>query len=254
MIEALPRASRYQGVLQIIRFNWPFYLFALAALTAAAGLKVLLPAWTDALLIAGIGLTSFWMLASMVVSHWVYDRSPLRTWRWIEPALGFAPRRWINLHAGLDESSPALRQLFPTSVGRVLDIFDAAEMTEPSILRARSFAVNAITPEAADYRHLPIPTETCGAAFLLLSAHELRRRESRARFFRELHRVLSPDGKVVLAEHLRDLPNFIAFGPGFLHFHSRRAWLAAARAGGFEVEKQFRITPFIAVLVLRRSS
>jgi len=248
-----PAASRYQGMLQIVRFNWPFYCVALTALALGASLAALAPPGIRLPLLGGIGLALFWLAASVIASHWIYDRSPLRTWRWVLPALRTAPARWINLHAGLDESTPALRALLPGSTGRVLDIFDAAEMTEPSIVRARALASNAVTPEPADYRHLPLRDGTCDAAFLLLSAHELRRPESRAALFRELHRVLAGGGKVILAEHLRDLPNFLAFGPGFLHFHSRRAWLAAVK-GCFEIEREFRITPFVAVLVLRRSS
>ena len=82
----------------------------------------------------------------------VYDRSGLMHWDWILQALGFDPASWINLHAGLDESTPALRTLFKDAPGRVFDIFDPAEMTEPSIVRARRLADNAITPESARIR------------------------------------------------------------------------------------------------------
>jgi hypothetical protein len=98
-----------------------------------------------------------------------------------------------------------------------------------------------------------MPDLAVDAAFLLLSAHELRQHASRVAFLRELHRILTTDGRVVMAEHLRDLPNFLAFGPGFLHFHSRRTWRRAAVEAGLEIEREFRITPFVAVFIVRRS-
>lgn len=248
--------SRYQGMLQIVRFNRPMYVrAAIVLLVAATGLTVVtLPREIAAIVATGVVISAFWLLTSLIVSHLVYDRSPLRKWRWVEQALACAPRRWINLHAGLDESTPALHELFAGSSGRVFDIFDAGEMTEPSILRARELATNAIAPERANYWKLPVATDSCDAAFLLLSAHELRHHDSRAALFRELHRVLRRGGHVVLAEHLRDLPNFLAFGPGFLHFHSRRTWRRSIAAGGLAIEREFRITPFVKVFVLRRSS
>jgi hypothetical protein len=88
--------------------------------------------------------------------------------------------------------------------------------------------------------------------FLIFSAHEIRRRDSRARFFEELARVLAAEGSVILMEHLRDTANFLAFGPGFLHFHSRREWLRAAAAGNFRVQQEMSITPFVHVFVMEK--
>src|SRR5437868_6624545 len=103
--------ARFQGVAQIFRFNWPFYAIGSCALIAAGALLLAtaLPRWIDWTFGAGIGLAGFWLSASLIVSHIIYDRSPLREWKWITPALGFVPRRWINIHCGLDESTPALR-------------------------------------------------------------------------------------------------------------------------------------------------
>ena len=236
---------------QIVLFNWPFYAAAAAA-TAAAPLLiprlpspwVRVPAWTAAAAIAT------WLVTSLVASWAVYDRSRLMAWDWVLQALGFYPRTWINVHAGHDEATDALRRIFAEAEGRVFDIFDAGEMTEPSIARARRRA--RPTAEPADYRHLPLANGSVDVATLLLSAHELRSEAARGAFFTELRRVLGPGGRVVVAEHLRNWANFAAYGPGALHFHSRRTWVRCFTRHRFDVHAEFSITPFVRVFVLRR--
>jgi SAM-dependent methyltransferase len=260
---------------QIVLFNWPFY--AAAALTVVAAPLTIprLPAfwWLRVPAWAATGLVALWLVTSVAASWIVYDRSRLMQWDWVLKALGFDPRTWINLHAGHDESSEALRRLFAHGDGRVFDIFDADEMTERSIARARRRALRELrrgkpavgpedagdrrgtpgtTPEQVDYRRLPLATGTIDVATLLLSAHELRSDAARGALFSELRRVVGPGGRVVVAEHLRNWANFLAYGPGFLHFHSRRTWLRCFTRHRFDVHAEFSITPFVRIFVLRR--
>lgn len=155
------------------------------------------------------------------------------------------PRQWVNIHAGLDETSGLLAALFPMAEGRVVDIHDAAEMTETSIGEARRIA--STTAPAGDWRALPLFDKSCDAAFLIFAAHELRRHDARVTLFREIARSLRTAGSLILVEHLRDSANFLAFGPGFLHFLSRGAWRRAARAAGLEIRSESSITPFVRV-------
>jgi SAM-dependent methyltransferase len=243
-----------RGVRQIVRFNWPFYAGAASgvAIAMVAISRVPVNTVTRVALYSAISVSAIWIVASLVASWTVYDRSPLMRWEWIDRALGFHPDAWINIHAGLDESTMALRALFGRAHWRVFDIFDPAEMTEPSIARARRLADNHVAAETADFRHLPVPTGTIDVALLLLSAHELRTDETRGELFDELRRVLGPGGRVVVAEHLRDWANFMAFGPGVRHFHSRRAWERCFARARFAIHSEFPITPFVRVFVLRR--
>lgn len=254
-IQSPPQRRLFQGVMQIVRFNWPMYVtafaLAFAAMLAAALLPV--PTWARLAIVLCTAGGLFWTVASLVVSYWVYDCSPLCQWRWVAELFAMPPAVWLNVHCGFDESTLALRSLFPGTLGRPLDIFNAPEMTEPSILRARRLPTGQPTPEPADYRCLPADDASVDAVFAMLSAHELRRPAARATLFREFARVLKNDGQIVVAEHLRDAANFVAFGPGFVHFHSRAEWPATFRDAGLRVEREFRITPFVAVFVLRKA-
>jgi len=86
-----------------------------------------------------------------------------------------------------------------------------------------------------------------------MAAHEVRDADQRVELFREAARILTENGQVLLAEHLRDWRNFVAFGPGFLHFHSRVEWLRVAREAGLSLEREGPVTPLVHWFVFRKS-
>ena len=241
----------YQGALQILRYNWGYYALAVASAVLAVGLAALLarPAWFKVLLSAGAAAAVVWMVSSLAVSHYIYDRSPLYRWQWIAGALPVAPARWLSIHAGLDESSPALRHLFPNAQAVVLDIYDPTEMTEGSIARARRLSGSDSAADRADFRRLPLTEAAFDAVFVIFTAHELRQAAARESLFCVLRRVLKPDGRLLLVEHLRDLKNVLAFGPGAFHFYPRSEWVRLAVEAGFGIEREFSITPFVRVFL-----
>ncbi|MBN9385471.1 MAG: hypothetical protein J0H74_32255 [Chitinophagaceae bacterium] len=44
--------------------------------------------------------------------------------------------------------------------------------------------------------------------FLLSAVHEIRSHEEKIFFLKECHRLCTPEGKVIMVEHLRVFPNF----------------------------------------------
>jgi SAM-dependent methyltransferase len=243
----------YQGVLQILQFNWRKYLAAGAGIVAAALAWPFLPPLGRVVLLLGVSPALFWTASSLIVSHYVYDRFPIYDFRQIARLLTRAPRRWINIHSGWDETSELLAEIFPASSSQVVDIFDARLMTESSIRHARQVNHNAISATPGCYNALPFGPDSFDAAFSIFAVHELRRHEQRVRLFREIARILTPGGELVLMEHVRDWRNFLAFGPGFLHFFSQRAWRNAALQAGLNLHTELAMTPFVHVYILRRN-
>lgn len=246
---------RFQGVVRIVRFNVQFYVLSGIGLTITAILLASrrLPSLLALMILCCATAGAFWTLSSLLVSWYVYDHVGVTRWHWLPGWIPIPPQRWANIHAGLDESTTALRDLFPGTEGCVVDIYDPKEMDEPSIARARQLHPSAETFRAGKYDALPLAEGSCDAILLLFSAHEVRAAEHRTQLLRETRRSLREEGYVILVEHLRDWKNFLAFGPGFFHFHSRRSWLGSIREAGLVVEGESHVTPFVECFLLRRA-
>jgi SAM-dependent methyltransferase len=247
-----PTRSRWQGMLSIVRFNWPLYAAALAALLIASGATVFLthPWLRFAAGIAALG-AAYFGIVSLGVSHLIYDRSDLYRWHWLERALaGRRPSRIAVCHGGFDEVSAALHDLLQPREMRVLDHHDPLRMTEASIHRARRLYPPTPGTDHAAHDHWPLADRSVDVVFGLLAIHEFRRDEERAQWFSEAKRCLAADGRIIVAEHLRDAANFIAYGPGALHFHSAASWRRSWEMAGLTEADRFSITPWVRVFVL----
>ena len=253
MNSAVERATRgpFDGVLQIVRYNWSLYVAAIFGSVLVIGFVVVVhpPTVLAGLLILGAIAALFWLAVSLAVSHYVYDRSDLYRWQWIRERIAPNAGHVVNIHAGLDETSLALQEMYPAAEVTILDIYDAAEMPEPSIARARREVGSTLASVNADFRKLPLATASADLVTVIFVAHELRRPASKEAFFRDLARVIKPGGRVLLVEHLRDAWNLLAFGPGAFHFFPRSEWLRVADATGFRLSEEISWTVFVHAFV-----
>lgn len=247
--------TRWQGMTTIVRFNWPFYVVAVMVLIIAS-CGLLLPSGFAVKIISGVALAgaAYFVIGSLGVSHFVYDRSDLYRWSWLDRALhGLNIRQAIFCHSGFDETSAELREKFSNVTWRMLDHFDEKQMTEASIRRARTMFPPTPETVSALYDAWPVETESSDLVLGLLAIHELRSETDRSLWFKESKRCLRTGGRVVLVEHVRDVANFLAFGPGFAHFHSPASWRRCWESAGFHLADEFRVTPFIRIFVLSLS-
>lgn len=205
----------FQGVLNILSFNRHFYVFGLAALTVTVVSRLLAP-WPGIVFPVTVAAILIGMLMPLVVSAYVYDFSGYYDLHWMaELVKGYHHASLIvNINAGFDETSFLLKDKFPGSELKAFDFYDAKRHTEPAIKRARKVSWGYPNTRQIASDHIPLPDHSVDLVFLLSAVHEIRSNDEKAVFLKECRRICRPGGKVVMVEHLRDLPNFVAFSVG----------------------------------------
>lgn len=144
-----------------------------------------------------------------------------------------------------------IKNKFPKADLRVFDFYDADRYTEPAIVRARKVSLVYPNTQVIPSNSIPMEDSSVDLVFLLSAVHEIRSNEEKVHFLKECRRVCKPDGQVVMVEHLRDFPNFLAFSVGFTHFFSRRVWRKAFSRAGFSSFGERKFTPFMSVFYCR---
>jgi hypothetical protein len=236
----------------IVRFNWPFYCSAIALILASTIGFVLV----DSLILkiavsAMLAGAVYFLIGSLVVSHWVYDRSDLYRWNWLKRAEGGVEvRKVIFCHTGFDEASLEIRNHHPGAEWVVLDHYDETLMSEASIRRARKLFPPASGTRQAAHDRWPAGETGADLIFGLLAIHELRSEKQRGAWFAQAKLNLKPGGRVIIVEHTRNFANGLAFGPGVLHFHSRSSWRRSWERAGLNPVDEFTLTPWLRVFVL----
>jgi SAM-dependent methyltransferase len=238
----------FQGVSNIVRFNWHFYLIALVGVGLGLWLASWLGGWW---FVAGVcvafGVVAT-LIVSLIVSWYIYDRSDLYRLSWLpdlEPGSSI-----VNIHAGFDETSALLAKRYPEANLQVFDFYDPELHTEISIKRARkayaAYPGTISIPTAA----VPLEDKSVDVIFLLLAAHEIRNAAERAQFFALLGQALKPGGRIIVTEHLRDPANFLAYTVGAFHFLPYEDWQRTFENAGLAIAKEEKLTPFLSTFTL----
>ncbi len=248
-MEGIKRTA-FQGVINIVRFNWQFYVIAIIVIAGLQIAEPFLPASTRLfadlfILFSGLGI-----LVSLAVSLYIYDLSNLYTIDWLTAS---SPKQIVNINAGFDETSALLAQKYPTANLQVFDFYDPTKHTEVSIERARKAYPPYPGTKTISTNAVPLTENSTDIIFLILAAHEIRNEEERIVFFKQLKNALTPTGKIIVVEHQRDFANFMAYNFGFFHFHSTAVWKKAFKDSGLTLEKEFKITPFISTFIVSKN-
>lgn len=242
------KRRKFQGVLNILSFNRHFYLVGLGALLLLFISQAFIK-WPDLLFWIIVAAFLYGLIMPLLVSAYVYDFSGYYDLHWMNHLIRDQERfrTIVTINAGFDETSYLIKSKFPHSDLKVFDFYNAKQHTEPAIKRARKVSLGYPNTQQVSTQSLPIEDRSVNIVFLLSAAHEIRSNEEKTLFLKECHRICTSGGKVIMVEHLRDFPNFLAFSVGFTHFFSRSVWKKAFERAGFASFQETKFTPFMSV-------
>lgn len=243
----------FQGVRNIIVFNWHFYFGAAVLTLFLSCAHFIFESIPLAYFLIPAGFICIMVLVSLLVSTYIYDLSGLYSLNWIDRLSIGQPDTVINVNAGFDETTPLLISRYSEATFQVLDFYDPEKHTEVSIKRARRSYPPMPGTLKISTAQIPLENESTDVIFAILSAHEIRNDLERIGFFKELHRILKRDGRIIITEHLRDLPNFLAYTLGFFHFHSKKTWRYTFVKANLQLSEEIKITPFLTTFVVQHA-
>lgn len=243
----------FQGIGNVVRFNWHLYLLSFIVMVALFLMTVFFNSnWSYVFAAAGF-LVLCSAIFSLFVSWWIYDYSNLYSLNWLDDFVRQPDYGIANINAGFDEFSELLLHRFPAVQLAVFDFYDALPQKEVSIRRAQKAYPAVVSTNKIQLDSIPEKDDCYDLVLMLLAAHEIRSGDDRIMFFKEIHRCLKLTGRLIVVEHLRDWPNFLAFNIGFFHFHSRNSWLKTVKNAGFSIHRDGKITPFLNLFILQKN-
>lgn len=242
------KRRNFQGVLNILSFNRHYYVFGVAALLLLF-LSRMFFNWSDTVFWIVVIAFLYGLIMPLIVSAYVYDFSGFYKFNWLKKVIDEKenPQSIVNINAGFDETSFIIKSKFPKADLRVFDFYNAEHHTEAAIIRARKVSMTYPDTKQIPSDTIPLDDHSADIVFLLSAVHEIRSNDEKVKFLKECHRVMKPGGKVIMVEHLRDFPNFLAFSIGFTHFFSGSTWKNAFKSAGFSFFSETKFTPFMSI-------
>lgn len=236
----------FQGVLNILSFNRHFYVIGLSIIVLLSISRLIIE-W-NILLFWGVFIAFLnGLIMPLIVSAYVYDISGYYDFHWLKKLNISNCKSVVNINAGFDETSFILKGKFPNATLNVFDFYNPEKHTEAAIIRARKVSLTYPNTRKISTNAIPLKDKSVDTVFLLTAAHEIRSNAEKVSFLKECKRICKRDGSVILVEHLRDIPNFLAFSVGFTHFFSKQTWAKAFEDAGFKSLTETKFTPFMSI-------
>ncbi|HMG16198.1 MAG TPA: hypothetical protein VK590_12160, partial [Saprospiraceae bacterium] len=119
----------FQGLWNIIRFNWPYYIISFGLLILGFYIiRFLVEPYQDFAFVLFL-MIAMVIIISLLVSFYIYDLSEFYTLNYLNK-ISLNPKTIINIHAGFDETSKLFKEKYTDADLKALDFYDPIKHTE----------------------------------------------------------------------------------------------------------------------------
>ncbi|MBI1877107.1 MAG: class I SAM-dependent methyltransferase [Chloroflexi bacterium] len=250
----------YLGTISTLLYNWPIFagllFFGVVALTAGSLLSW---PWSWLFVTCGIGAIAL-IISILTTSYFVYDRGSRHEYDRLAELGRLAQANVIvDITCGKLRGTRGILPNFKGGHYFLIDIYNAEKMPDAALRRAREMepplqAERRIYQRPGKANSLPLPHNWADVIYCSFSLHELQDAADRDALFTEFERVLKPDGRLLIAEHGRDLLNFAAFGPGAFSFFSPATWSKHMAKAGLTIHHHERWRGLVHLWVASRKT
>ncbi len=241
------RSNRYNGTRHFIYAEWPLFaglyggvVFALLVIgvSATQGWFSFIPMAAAVLLIF-----LFYLLATIWSAYQLYDNGGIQPHHVLFDMGSIqANETFVFIDLGYRRQAINLSRRLTTGRVIVLDIYNPQWTTNPALVRLRKRMPipppdPRISLRDASMDLIPLPDQSVSSVIMCQIASELWQRGDQIALFREIHRVLTPNGRLLLAERTRTQTNWLVMGPMALNLKRREDWQQLLQTAGFVVRR-----------------
>jgi ubiquinone/menaquinone biosynthesis C-methylase UbiE len=235
--------SRYAGTLDHVRAQWPTYYLLYGAGSLALIVILVLSLsrqWYSfvILALAALMVLFYFLAVSLWSCHALYDNNSVRDAMFELGELN-AESSIVDVNLGLREFPASLCRRLTTGKIIAVDVYNPQLTPARALARAHNQAERPIPDPRLSWRDgsiglLPLPDNSVQSVTLVQTTSELWQEGDRLQLLREVKRVLSPGGCLLMAERVQTPVNLAVSGPAGLRRRPASYWLDLLQLCGFK--------------------
>jgi ubiquinone/menaquinone biosynthesis C-methylase UbiE len=238
--------GRFRGTLRYLYAHWPSYAvlyggllasLILIGMAADRGWFGLIPLALATFLILGYFITASLWAAYQIYDqikphHMLFDMGQLRE-----------TDRFTYLGLGLRERVFDLSRRLTTGRILVIDLYNPQWTSGSGLARLRLRARPPLPDPRLHWQTgqvtlLPLPDESVPAVIMCETVSAFWQEGDRLALLKEARRILSKNGRLLMAERTRSRANWLTLGPAAADLETADYWHNLLRQAGFQVERE----------------
>ncbi len=240
--------TRFSGTIRAVYARWPAFAFIYGGIVLTLiviGFSVdqgwigLVP-----LSLAALILLAYFLSASLWRMHLYYDRDGLNPHH-VLFEMGQIQETDLFVYVDLGGRYRAIDVARRLTTGKVIvtDVYNPQWTTSQTLVRYRSRMPAPPPDPRLSWRNgrldmLPLPDKSVPAVILCQVASEFWQEGDRRQLLTEIYRILSENGRLLLAEPTRTRANWLLMGPGALTLLPTQKWYDLLHSAGFRIRSE----------------